>query len=415
MRFENTAALPDGTVEGSKGSQPSRGIARWRHHRENLPEKLAKIRSVLPWLPAYIWQQWDRRLPDSVPLHLVIGLADHYEPMDRSKTQGRTVDSREQDRRIAMWCREYPAAVGAWRDFEGQPLRHTYFYPAEDYNESLIDRLAEHCHAGWGEIEIHLHHGVDSPDTGENTLRTLVQFRDALAARGCLSKEDGIGPPRYAFVHGNWALANSDHGRFCGVDEEMQILSETGCYADFTLPAPTSAQVNKINSLYECSFPLDRHAPHRRGLDLRCGRTPNTFPLIMQGPLAIDFGRRKQGLRSPGIEMGELTGANPPSMRRMRLWRNAAIAVQGRPDWLFIKLHCHGMTSQDQPAMFGASIGEFLKELIEGPGNGPEYRVHFVTMREMFNIALAACDEHTGNPGEYRDYRLQLIEAPVRV
>ena len=38
----------------------------------------------------------------------------------------------------------------------------------------------------------------------------------------------------YAFVHGNFALANSAGGRYCGVDEEMQILAETGCYADMT-------------------------------------------------------------------------------------------------------------------------------------------------------------------------------------
>ena len=41
---------------------------------------------------------------------------------------------------------------------------------------------------------------------------------------GCLSRWDGKGEPRYAFVHGNWALANSAGGRFCGVDSEMQIL-----------------------------------------------------------------------------------------------------------------------------------------------------------------------------------------------
>jgi hypothetical protein len=98
----------------------------------------------------------------------------------------------------------------------------------------------------------------------------------------------------------------------------------------------------------------------------------------------------------------------------LRLWQEAAITVQGRPDWLFIKLHCHGMTPQDEPAMFGSSIQCFLKELVEGPGNGTDYRLYFVTMREMVNIALAACDGRQGNPGEHRDYRFRLVEAAVR-
>jgi hypothetical protein len=374
-----------------------------------------KTTAILPWLPSYIWQRVVRRPADTGPLHLVIGVADHFEPMRLNKGSTSPVDHREQEERLRRWCREYPAAVDAWRDCEGQPLRHTYFYPAEEFSETLIDRLGEHCHAGWGEIEIHLHHGIEGPDSGENTARTIVKFRDALAARGCLSREYGDGPPRYAFVHGNWALANSDHGRFCGVDDEMQILAQTGCFADFTLPAPTSAQIGKINSLYECAGPLNERMPHRRGIDLQCGRVPNTFPLIIQGPLMIDFGRRKRGWPYPRIESGELSGVNPPNMQRLRHWQDARIAVQGRPEWLFIKLHCHGMESADESAMFGTSIRNFLRDLMEGPGNQTEYRVHFVTMREMVNIALAACDGRQGNPGEYRDYRYQLAEAAVRI
>lgn len=375
---------------------------------------LEKGRSILPWLPAYFWQRCVRRPSETHPVHLIIGVADHFEPMGLAGPLANTVSYREQEQRLKKWCREYPAAVRAWRDEEGQPFRHTYFYPAEEYSGALIDRLAEHCHSGWGEIEIHLHHGVEAPDTKENTLYTLVDIRDALAARGCLSRENGVGPARYGFVHGNWALANSYDGRFCGVDEEMQVLADTGCYADFTLPAAPSPQVSKINSLYECDLPLNQRAPHSRGIDLEAGRPPKIFPLIIQGPLMINLGRRRGGWPYPGIENGELSGANPPTLRRLRLWQEAAITVQGRPDWLFIKLHCHGMLPCDESAMLGTSIQSFLRDLVEGPGNGTAYRLHFVTMREMVNIALAACDGAVNNPGEFRDYRFRLVEAAVR-
>jgi hypothetical protein len=370
-----------------------------------------RIRSTLPWLPSYLWQRCTRRSSDVRPVHLILALADHFEPAIRPDAPGVYAERCEQERRLERWCREYPRALGAWHDDDGQRFRHTYFYPAEQYDESLIDRLAEHCHYGWGEIEIHLHHGVKNPDTRENTRRMLSEFRDALEARDCLSREDGAGPPRYAFVHGNWALANSAQGRFCGVDDEMQILAETGCYADFTLPAPSSAQVRKINAIYECSLPLNQRAPHRVGRDLQSDRPPKIFPLIIQGPLQVNFGRRKHGWPFPGIENGALTEATPPTIQRLRLWQDSAITVLGRPDWLFIKLHCHGMDPEDEQAMLGAPMQNFLRELTKGGLDKRGYRVHFVTAREMVNIALAACDGNTGNPGQYRDYRFRLIRA----
>lgn len=359
----------------------------------------------LRWLPSHGWQRVVRRPARGAPVHLLIALADHFEPAILPEAPGTYANRDEQERRLTRWCQEYPNVAEAWRDADGQPFRHTYFYPAEQYDKSLLDCLAEHCQAGWGEIEIHLHHGIEGPDTPANTRRVLLQFRDTLAGHGCLSRWQGEGPPRYAFVHGNWALANSDQGRCCGVDEELQILADTGCYADLTLPsAPHPAQVAKINALYECALPLSERAPHRRGRDLRCGRFPDTFPLIVQGPLLVDFRWR----RLPCIENGALTAAHPPTMGRLRQWRQAAITVRGRPEWIFIKLHCHGMDPRDEAMMLGEPMRQFLRELIEETRRTGD-RIHFVTAREMVNIALAACDGRAGDPGEYRDYRLRLI------
>src|SRR5262245_10376096 len=297
------------------------------------------------------------------PLHLMLAVADHFEPsFIPDAPSGIYASMDEQERRLDEWGRAYPTVAGPYRDADGYPLRHTYFFPAEQCEKALVQRLVEHCQAGWGEIEIHLHHGITSPDTGGNTRKALVEFRDTLAAHGCLSTWNGQGLPRYAFVHGNWALANSAGGRYCGVDEEMQILAETGCYADFTLPsAPDPAQTAKINSIYECTLPLDRRAPHRRGRDLRQGRPPTVLPLIVQGPLAIRPTRRDDWF-APSIENGELTTRRPPTLNRLRLWRNVGITVKGRPDWIYIKLHCHGMDPGDRAAMLGPLMERFLEE-----------------------------------------------------
>ncbi|MGH9486485.1 MAG: hypothetical protein ACRD04_02705 [Terriglobales bacterium] len=370
---------------------------------------MAKAWETLRWAPAF-WRQQRQQRPARSASHLILAIADHFEPSIMPGAAGGFAPLEVQQQRLERWCREYPRALDAWRDAEGFPLRHTYFYPAEQYEPGLLEQLAEHCRAGWGEVEIHLHHGMDRPDTAANTRRQLEQFRNALAQRhGCLSCLDGGGRPLYAFVHGNWALANSARGRFCGVDSETAILAETGCYADLTLPAaPSPAQVSKINAVYECGLPLDRRAPHRRGRDLTVGRKPEIFPLIVQGPLAL----WRDGGMLPRIENSEISGRNPATLVRLQRWLQAGISVKGQPDWVFLKLHCHGMAPGDQDAMWGAAMQRFLASLREQAA-ARRAQLHFVTAREMTNILLAACDGRAGSPGEYRDYRLRLAGAGV--
>lgn len=370
------------------------------------PAQWQKAMNTLRWLPAYCWQRLVRPVPGGETIHLIFALADHFEPATVSGMGGQFADLATQEQRLERWCREYPKLVEPWSDSDGRPFRHTYFYPAEQYERGIVARLAEHCRAGWGEVEIHLHHGVSAPDTPENIRRGLTEFRDALANEGCLSRLEGDSLPRYAFVHGNFALANSRGGRFCGVDNEMQILAETGCYADFTLPsAPLESQVSKINSLYECAMPLDQPIPHRRGHDLRRGHAPQ-FPLMIQGPLAVRF---RKSFPFVAVENGDVTTANPPSPERLELWRRAAIGVQGQPNWVFIKLHCHGMDSKDEAAMLGPVMVQFLRELTELRQADRRVRVHFVTAREMANIILAVCDGASEDPTQHRNYRLLPI------
>jgi hypothetical protein len=375
-----------------------------------IENKIAYVRKIVP---SATWRALNS--PVRGPVHLIFALADHFEPAIDPEDGQKRVPRSEQERRLESWMREYPKVIDGWRDHDGRPLVHTYFYPAEQYDQGLLDMLADHCHAGWGEVEVHLHHGIPQSDTAENTRRVLTEFRDQLAFRHrCLALEEGSTRPRYAFVHGNFALANSANGRFCGVDSEMQILAETGCYADLTMPSGAlhPAQVEKINSVYECALPLDQAAPHRQGHDLAAGRVPRSFPLMVQGPLVTDL-RRSLRTARPVLDNGAITGANPATMHRLSLWKQAQVRVLGRPDWLFIKLHCHSMDPTQKDAVIGDSFRNFLAALVGGAADRKE-TLHFVAAREMANILLAACDGREGNPGDYRDYRFKRIaEVPL--
>lgn len=380
----------------------------------NEGNKFQKLRWSLPWLVRYpFWRArtlLTRQFGSESKAHLIFVVANHFEP---AWSNDGYLNLRTQIRRLEDWCNKAEALGNAIRDSDGTPFRHTNFYPAEQYHKPLLDRLAALQADGFGEVEIHLHHGVDRPDTPENLRRVITEFRDVLAEEHkCLSTWNGSGP-KYAFVHGNLALANSSGGRFCGVDSEMQILAETGCYADFTLPAaPYQSQVPRLNAIYQCGYPLEQRAPHRSGPDVRVGSSP-VLPVIFTGPLVFNWQRRIYGVPVPRVDDGVLAANYAPDFARLDRWRRAQIGVKGLEEWVFIKLTCHGFIPEDQPAMIGEPMRRFLEQTIRFGEKTNHFKVHFASAREAFNMVLAASDGLRGEPGQYRNYRLrQIMDGP---
>lgn len=177
------------------------------------------------------------------PRHVFVCVADHYEP----DWGGASSDVRIA--RVDRWLREYPQSVAGIHDSLGRPPQHTFFFPLERYEPGLLDRLADLCHRGFGDVEVHLHH---DNDTSEQLRNKLHWFKNTLHSRHGLLERDADGQLTYGFIHGNWALDNSHpEGKWCGVNDELSILRETGCYADFTMPsAPDRTQTRTINSIY---------------------------------------------------------------------------------------------------------------------------------------------------------------------
>jgi hypothetical protein len=86
--------------------------------------------------------------------------------------------------------------------------------------------------------------------------------------------------------------------------------------------------------------------------------------------------------------------------------------VQGRPNWLFVKLHTHGGIPSNYKTLLGEAMAGFHRSLGEFCLNSG-IRLHYVTARELVNVVHAAEDGHSGNAGDYRDHRYQLLESPI--
>ncbi len=318
---------------------------------------LDKLTATLNWLPYYAARELRRTLQGErvPPKQIYFCVCDHFEPYwnKADKTTAR--------KRLQRWLDEYPKIVDKYRDSEGNILKWSFFYPEEEYQKDDLDALASLCHAGYGEVEIHLHHDNDTP---ENLRRTLLDFKHRLHEQhGLLHRDPATDQIIYGFIHGNWALCNSrKDGRWCGVNEEIKILLETGCYADFTLPsAPSETQTRKVNSIYYAQDIPGQPKSHDWGIDAEVGKKGEGL-LMVQGPLMLDWGRRKFGL-IPRLEHSGLMGNFGSSKDRIKLWIDAGVSVKGAPDQIFIKLYTHGT---QEPVMKNLFDDCGLQRMLEG-------------------------------------------------
>lgn len=329
------------------------------------------------------------------PKHLLFALCDHYEPL----LGGASVEKGEE--RVAAWSHGYPALATHYRDADGRPPRHSFFFPGEEYHPQFIDALTDLVKADFGEVELHLHH---DGDTAEGLRADIKRYLDLLAKHGHISRKPD-GSYSYAFIHGNWCLANArKDGRWCGVDEEIPLLFDTGCYADFTFPAaPNESQPNIVNQIYWPTGDLSARRAYENGEEARVGTMREDRLLMIQGPLGFSL---RPGSLKPRIENAALDYGDPPSVARLSTWTRQNIHVAGRPEWVFTKIHTHGARDENAASLLGAGGHELHDTLTTKYNDGTNWVLHYVTAREMYNIAVAAMEGKEGNPDQYRDYRI---------
>jgi len=148
----------------------------------NEPPFLTKLGWNLPWLARYPISRLASILEQTAfeKKHIIITIANHFEPSWR---EGGMLDHKSQMDRLKDYHKMARSIGEAIRDTDGTNFRHTNFYPAEQYHPEILDIMAEMQAEGLGEVEVHLHHGVERPDTAENLRNSLVDFRNTLAER----------------------------------------------------------------------------------------------------------------------------------------------------------------------------------------------------------------------------------------
>lgn len=339
------------------------------------------------------------RLRNKKPVHILFCLVDHYEPGTGNVSPA---TARE---RVDSLLSKYPKLADRHKDNDGYCPKRTWFFPPHYHENYYLRDLVSLCEKGYGEIELHLHHGKYMPDTPDNLEMTLRQCIKEYSYFGIFGAQEG--QKKYAFIHGDWALANSRNGLFCGVNNELEILCKTGCFADLTFPSPfIECNPSQINSIFYAKDIPNKLKSYNKGIRVKVlGKTQGDL-MIIQGPLSPYFKYyRPWSYRVYGELIPLTTQAHK---RRIDIWVRTGICVEGKEDWIIIKAHMHG--ALDSEASLGDEMDQILKYLESKYNDGNKYILHYVTARELYNIIKAAeAGEPSSEPDTYRNY---LITPP---
>jgi hypothetical protein len=353
-------------------------------------------RGLRHWLPTYLWETLRRRKARAArrgrTTHILFLVCDHFEPRHGIAAEDQPAA------RLRAWHAGFKELQEDCFARHGLRPLHTWFYPPH-HGEEHFPALARMAFDGLGEVELHYHHDGDTAETLREALReTLERYHRA----GLLTQ---LGDPpgrRFGFIHGDWALDNSAGGRLCGVNDELSLLQDLGCWADLTMPSTNECQTRKINSIYYAAGDPQRSKSHDWGVDARVGRGDTRGLMLIQGPIGMWM---DDGMR-PRIENASLTTSNWGSAARVRSWIDCQVHVRGRPEWLFVKLHTHGAIERDFDALFGERARRMHRVLAQQYNDGRAFRTHYITARQAYNLVRAAEAGAEGDPDSFLDWEL---------
>lgn len=326
------------------------------------------------WLPSYLRTRLNALMGSGEPAQRVwLAIADHYEPFWNN------ADVVVAKRRVADWRQQWPQIAARHRDSAGRRPAYTFYYPAEEYHPDLLDPLAELTRDGIGDVEVHIHHNREGE--ADFVGRMELFLRQLRNDHGLLREWNGRAA--FGFIHGNWALDNSlPGGAYCGLNNELTLLSRLGCYADFTMPSGDSpSQARMVNQIYWARDDQASPKSYDRGIPLQPGAGVEGDILMIPGPLGIRWVERM----IPRLEAGELAGYDLPTPYRVRRWLDVAPRIGGD---VFIKLFAHGTQERNSEPLLNGGL-DLLFESVHAECMRRHLRFFYVSTWQM-RMALEA-------------------------
>jgi hypothetical protein len=159
------------------------------------------------------------------------------------------------------------------------------------------------------------------------------------------------------------------------------------------------------NAIYYATDDPLRPKSHDSGVPVRVGGVASGDLMIVQGPLGLNWRERKFGVM-PRIENADVRRGCPPTPERVDAWVRTGIHVEGRPEWVFVKVHTHGTQERDMDTLLGDAARRMHEHLEREYNDGVRHVLHYVTAREMYNIIKAAEAGRDGDPDAFRDFLL---------
>lgn len=326
-------------------------------------------RNAQIWFPGYA----KARLRDAFrgerkPGCVWLAIADHYEPY-----WGQPSDETARER-VALWAQRWPEIAERHRDSAGNRPKYTFFYPQEEYRAELLDMLAGMTQAGIGDVEVHIHHDGEGQ---QNFLDRMSGFLETLDRRHGLLRRHA-GRLAFGFIHGNWALDNSrPDGRWCGLNNELTLLRDLGCYADFTMPSGASPTQGRIlNTIYWATDDPERPRSYDHGAAVEPGKPAAGDLLMVPGPFCVRWTERLV----PRLEVGELAAYDRPDAYRVKRWIDVAPRIGGD---VFVKLFTHGAQERNSTALLLEGGLDETFHLVAAECRRREYEYRFVSTWEM--------------------------------
>jgi hypothetical protein len=335
------------------------------------------------WFPTYLQQQVLSPHSSDEIEHLMFVVADHYEP---GFVEDEAVSENEK------WLADYTEAVAGKRDSYGNRFVYNWFYPFDQRNDRVLQRLQQEVKQGSGEIEFHWHKPcLTSAEYAVQLTEAVAWFKEFGAFQGGPEADDNA--TRFSFIAGNWDLDNG-RGTGCGIDDEISQLTTAGGYMDMTystLGSPAQPK-NMINQIYYVKdTPTARS--YEQGQRIKVGDVvPDTPFMMFQGPLSFHWDMT--------FEYGALESYALPSLTRIKRWIDSHIHVENKPQWSFVKLYSHGIQSPD---IVKYHLGPML-DALKAETSARNINLHYVSAREAYNIVRAAEAGFEGDPELYRDF-----------